>query len=163
MRIGRQGISRRWGALVLALAAIASLAGCAGTPQASTSLYDELGGETGIHRIVDGLLRNLAADERVRDHFRGIHIAGFRERLEVHFCDVSGGPCRWRGRSMREAHEHLDIRPAAFNALVEALIDAMDAMGLDEGTQNAFLARLAPMQRDIVSGRLRPDREERTG
>ncbi len=126
------------------------LAGCASTPD--EPLYDALGGDAGIERIVDGLIRNVAADPRTRPHFRGIHIAGFRERLEVHFCDVAGGPCKWEGRSMKESHRNLGIESAAFNGLVEALIDAMDAEGVPVSAQNRFLARLATMQNDIVVG-----------
>lgn len=141
----------RLGRVALTSMALLGLAACAGQPPSESSLYDELGGEHGIAAIVDGLIHNVAADERIRHHFRGIHVAGFRDRLETHFCDVAGGPCEWTGRSMREAHENLGIHPAAFNALVEALIDAMDDLAIGQGAQNAFLARLAPMQSEVVS------------
>lgn len=125
------------------------LAGCATTPD--EPLYDALGGDAGIERIVEGMIRNVAADPRTRPHFRGIHIAGFRERLEVHFCDVAGGPCEWKGRSMKDSHRDLGIEPAAFNGLVECLIDAMNEEGVPVAAQNRLLARLAPMQNDIVT------------
>lgn len=127
------------------------LAACANQSSAPDRLYTELSGEPGIARIVDGLIRNIAADARIRHHFTSLHIAGFRGRLETHFCQITGGPCTFDGRSMRESHRFLDISEADFNALVEDLIDAMDELAIDHGTQNRFLARLAPMQRDIIS------------
>lgn len=127
------------------------LAACANQSNAPDRLYTELGGEPGIARIVDGLIRNIAADARIRHHFTSLHIAGFRGRLETHFCEIAGGPCTFDGRSMRESHRLLDISDADFNALVENLIDAMDELDIDHGTQNRFLARLAPMQPNIVS------------
>ncbi|MEX2258816.1 MAG: group 1 truncated hemoglobin [Woeseia sp.] len=127
------------------------LTACTNQATAPDRLYSELGGEPGITRIVEELIRNIADDPRIRHHFTSLHIAGFRDRLETHFCQITGGPCTFDGRSMRESHRLLDISEADFNALVEDLIDAMDGLDIDHGTQNRFLARLAPMQPDIVS------------
>jgi hemoglobin len=125
------------------------LSACA-TSSPRTSLYDSLGGEPGVARLVDQMIRNIAADERTRPYFRGIHIAGFRARLETHLCDIADGPCEWQGRSMYDAHRELDIESAAFNGLVENLIDAMDSEAIPLATQNRLLARLAPMYNDVV-------------
>lgn len=132
-------------------AALVILGACATAPQGA-SLYERLGGEPGIGGIVQELLINIAADDRIRHQFEDVHIAGFRARLESHFCHLSGGPCGPPKRTMQESHERLGISAGEFNALVEALILAMERCGVDYGTQNAFLARLAPMQPDIVSG-----------
>ena len=48
---------------------------------------------------------------------------------------------------------NLEIRRGDFNALVEVLIDAMDAKGLPFARQRELLALLAPMHRDIVNNR----------
>lgn len=52
---------------------------------------------------------------------------------------------------MRVVHEPLNLTEADFNALVEDLIDAMEALNLPVATQNRLLARLAPMHGDIVT------------
>ena len=67
---------------------VGGLGACASTPPADT-LYADLGGERGVAAIVDGMIRNIAADDTLRPHFRNIHIRGFRQRLETHFCDVA--------------------------------------------------------------------------
>jgi len=134
---------------LLALA-VASIAACAPLRETPV-LYERLGGEAGIEAIVQELILNIAADDRIRHHFTDLHIAGFRQRLESHFCHLSGGPCDAPERSMRESHENLGIRAGEFNALVEGLILALDRSGVDYRTQNEFLARLVPMQADIVA------------
>jgi hemoglobin len=52
---------------------------------------------------------------------------------------------------MADAHAHLGITRADFNALVEHLQDAMDAARVPFATQNRLLARLAFSHRDIVT------------
>ncbi len=135
---------------VIATATLLLLAACA-TPRSGHSLYEELGSAAGIGAIVNGLLLELAADERIRHHFTNINIAGFRGRLETHFCEITDGPCNFDGRSMQESHRLLGIKESDFNALVEDLMSAMDKLGIPYRTQNAFLARLSPLQPDIVA------------
>jgi hemoglobin len=52
---------------------------------------------------------------------------------------------------MTAAHKGLHLNNADFNAVVEDLQAAMDKVGLPFATQNRFLARLAPMQHQVVS------------
>ncbi|HEX7718417.1 MAG TPA: group 1 truncated hemoglobin, partial [Woeseiaceae bacterium] len=106
---------------MLASVALLLLAACA-TPKSDPTLYEELGSGAGIAAIVNGLLLELAEDERIRHHFTNLNIAGFRARLETHFCEITDGPCTFEGRSMQESHKLLGIKEADFNALVEDLI-----------------------------------------
>jgi hemoglobin len=52
---------------------------------------------------------------------------------------------------MAATHKGLHLHNADFNAVVEDLQKAMDALSIPFPTQNRLLARLAPMQRDIVT------------
>lgn len=49
------------------------------------------------------------------------------------------------------AHEGFDIKAADFNRLVEILQVSMDARDIPERAQNASLAKLAPMHREIIT------------
>lgn len=75
----------------------------------------------------------------------------FRKLLGEQFCQVAGGNCAYTGRSMHDAHKGLHLANADFNAVVEDLQKALDKNGIPFATQNRFLARLAPMQHDIVT------------
>lgn len=138
---------------LVALAMIAALAGCSSAPVRDATLYDQLGGKDGIAMLVDGFLTRVADDYRIIDTFAGSNVPRLRRLLEEQFCQVSDGPCEYTGGSMEETHRGMGIRESEFNALVEDLVDAMEAMDLPVATQNRFLARLAPMHRDIVSAK----------
>lgn len=138
---------------VIVLAAALALAGCAASPAsapAEDSLYQSLGGKPGIGRIVEGLLLNIAEDERIVDHFVDADIDRLYEKLVEQICMESGGPCEYTGDSMQDSHAGMDITEGDFNALVENLIIAMSQEGIPVTAQNRLLQRLAPMRGDII-------------
>jgi hemoglobin len=51
---------------------------------------------------------------------------------------------------VKTAHEKLAITNLQFNAVAENLYVAMDRAGIHYRAQNKLMARLAPMQKDIV-------------
>ncbi|WP_071872169.1 group I truncated hemoglobin [Atopomonas hussainii] len=124
------------------------LVGCA-TP-ASDSLYQQLGGQTGITRIVEDMLLRAAADARIKQHFVEVDIVRVRDKLVEQLCELSGGPCTYSGDSMEESHTGLHISRSDFNALVELLQAAMDQQGVSVRAQNQLLAHLAPMRGEII-------------
>lgn len=114
------------------------------------SLYQDLGGETGVSAIVDGLLARIATDSRIVHHFQETDIAVFRERVIEHFCLVTDGGCDYRGDTMANTHKGLNITQADFDALVGHLIESMKELQIPLSTRNAFLKRLAPLYSDIT-------------
>lgn len=52
---------------------------------------------------------------------------------------------------MQDAHDDIGLQPADMGPLVEHLQAAMGAEGVPFRTQNRFLAKLAPMRRDVVT------------
>ena len=118
---------------------------------ADDALFADMGGQAGIDRIVDGSVDNYLADDRIKTIFDESNIDRLRAEFKVQFCQIAGGPCQYKGHDMTMAHKGLHLTNADFNAVVEDLQDAMDKAGLPFATQNRFLARLAPMQHQVVS------------
>ena len=132
--------------LVLALA----LSACTHT-QAPDALYQQLGAQAGITRIVNGFVQELQNDPETAEFFKKTKMPRFKEKLAEQLCHVSGGPCTYTGDTMQQSHEHLRIQPRHFNKTVEHLMRAMDNAGITTPVQNQLLARLAPLHRDIVN------------
>ncbi|MFT6430921.1 MAG: hemoglobin [Halopseudomonas sp.] len=114
------------------------------------SLYLALGGKPGIGRIVEGLLINIANDDRIVDHFVDADIDRLYQKLVEQICLESGGPCEYTGDSMEDSHARMEITEADFNALVEGLIVAMDDEQVPVTAQNRLLSRLAVMRGAII-------------
>ncbi len=127
--------------------------GACATQEAAPSddrLYQALGGEAGIVRIVDGLLINISDNPKIVHHFVDTDIERLRKMLIEQFCHEAGGPCEYTGDSMVDSHAGMNITESDFNALVEDLIAAMEAENIPVTAQNRLLARLAPMRGDII-------------
>ena len=114
-------------------------------------LYDDLGGKPGIDRLVEVSVDNYLADPRIGEVFSESNMDRVRAKLKEQFCVVAGGPCSYTGHSMEATHKGLRLTNANFNALVEDLQAAMETCNIPFATQNRFLARLAPMQRQMVT------------
>ena len=127
-----------------------TLTACVQQPPKDDSLYRDLGEQAGITRIIEGMLLNIAGDPRIVRHFESIDIVRLRDKLVEQVCVEAGGPCTYTGDSMPEAHRHLHLTPADFNALVENLQLALDAQAVPVTTQNRLLARLASLRGEII-------------
>lgn len=137
---------------LLAVAFALCCAACASTHPAQPRLYDELGGQPGIEGLVEDLLVRISEDPRIAHHFADVDIVNLHAKLVEQICFESDGPCTYTGKDMVEAHAHLDINAMHFNAMVEDLVDVMEARGIPRRAQNRLLAKLAPMQRDTLRG-----------
>lgn len=126
------------------------LGACAQQPPKDDSLYQQLGGEPGITRIVEGMLLRIAGDPRIVEHFQQIDIQRLRDKLIEQLCVEAGGPCTYTGDSMEDSHKGLALTPSDFNALVENLQNAMTAEAVPIPAQNRLLARLAPMRGQVI-------------
>jgi len=118
---------------------------------AQDALFDDMGGQPGINKLVDASVDNYLADPRIKDIFSESNMDRIRAELKDQFCVIAGGPCRYAGHSMEAIHKGLHLTNANFNALVEDLQAAMDSCNIPFATQNRFLARLAPMQHQVVT------------
>lgn len=115
------------------------------------SLFQALGGKDGIGQIVVDLIPIMQQDTRIKKAFNDADIDHLIKMLDEQLCAVSGGPCTYTGKSMKAVHAEIVVTNAQFNAVAEDLQLAMEKHGIPSRVQNRLLARLAPMQHDIVN------------
>lgn len=140
-------MKRRYAGWLLLLA----LAGCtSAATRPSPTLYQQLGGEAGIHAIVQNFAYRIAADPRLVGFFANTNINYLVNSLEDYFCVVSDGPCVYEGAPMDKAHQHMGIHEADFNRLVDKLQSALLDQPISASARNRFLERLAAMHGDVM-------------
>jgi len=143
--------------MVVAIAA-AVVAGCiniASAQEMKKTLYSRLGGKKAITAVVDQFVTNCATDTRINKFFADTakdknRLAKFKTNLVNQICQASGGPCKYMGKSMKEAHKGMGITDADFNALVDDLVKALDKFHVGETEKKELLGALGPMKGDIV-------------
>ena len=120
------------------------------TPFTGPRMWTAFHGRDGVGRIVDRFVDLNIADRRIGDIFKGQDHVRFRRALREQFCYILGGGCTYSGQTMKDAHRDMGIQQADMGPLVENLQAAMRAEGVSFAAQNRFLAKLAPMRRDVV-------------
>lgn len=119
------------------------------------SLYTRLGGKPAITAVVDEFVARVAADKRINGFFAKTagdakRLAAFKKNLVNQICQATGGPCKYTGKNMKDAHMGMGISDADFNALVEDLVGALDKFNVPAAEKNELLGALGPMKSDIV-------------
>ena len=134
----------------------APLTDSSGSAATARTLYDRLGGTTAIASVVDGFVANVAADTRINKFFTRVAsdtaaMREFKQKLVDQVCQGTGGPCTYTGKDMKTAHQGMGLTNADFDALVEDLVKALDAAGVQQAEKDELLGILGPMRTDIVT------------
>lgn len=120
------------------------------TPFEGTAMWEAFHGQEGVNRIVDAMVDRNIADPRIAGTFVGHDLVRIRRTLKEQFAYILGGPVDYTGRDMASSHRDLGLQASDMGALVENLQIAMSEEGVAFAAQNRFLAKLAPMRRDVV-------------
>ena len=123
------------------------------TTQASgASLYDRLGKLDAIKAVVkDFVEEQVAKDDRINaKFFSNADLPKLQEQLVNQICEATGGPCKYTGKSMKEAHAGMGVDEASFGALVEDLKKSLAKFNVPQAEQDELIGALAKMHDDIV-------------
>ena len=114
------------------------------------SLYERLGGTGPITAVVGKFISIVGQDTRINGYFSKANLPHLKKQLVDQVCQASGGPCTYDGPDMKKTHAGMKITSAAFNALVEDLVKALDTFNVPAREKNELLSVLGPMKSDIV-------------
>lgn len=117
---------------------------------AERSLYDRLGGQGAIQAVVTKFISNVGGDKRINGYFKTTDLKNLNKLLVEQVCMATGGPCTYSGRDMKTTHQGMKVTTAAFNALVEDLVSALDTFNVPKKEKDELLGILGPMKSDIV-------------
>jgi hemoglobin len=132
---------------------VQSNANAGATPTKDDSVFKAFHGKEGLVRISSDLVDRNLADPRIKDVFATTDVVRLKRTLAEQFCYVLDGGCDYTGKDMSAAHKDQGITPRDFAALVENLQWAMDKEGVPFAAQNKLLAKLAPMNRQVIERR----------
>ena len=114
-------------------------------------MYDDLSGQQDLEKIVDQLIIEKSLKPTVEAHFKGSNMDRFKTKLVEQLCVLSDCNCHYTGDTMVDVHTGIKLKESEFNGLVEALINAMDNVGIVNTTQNRLLAILAKLGPEVIN------------
>jgi hemoglobin len=119
------------------------------------SLWDRLGGEPAVTKVVDDFF-NYVNEDKI-DITRGGKIklddkktADFKKNVVAFISSVSSGPIPYRGKTMKEAHKGMGITGAEFDATSQALVKALKKNGVRQAEIDELVSAVAGTRKDIV-------------
>lgn len=114
------------------------------------TLYEKVGGEEAIGKVVEYFYSDLVLKDETLTHFFENTDMEKQRRHQTKFISFAlGGPNQYSGQSMAKAHEGMNIQPAHFNAIVKYLHDALAHFGVDEADIDTALTKVGSLRDDI--------------
>jgi hemoglobin len=123
---------------------------------AEKTLWDRLGGEEAVKKVVDDFVAMAGEDEKVNVTRGGKikldddKVAALKKSLVAFVSAASKGPIKYTGKSMKEAHKGMEITDAEFDAAVDVLLKALDKNGVKEEEAKELRAAVEGTRKDIV-------------
>lgn len=134
--------------IVIALSIIFALSAMASAQE--KTLYERLGGQAAVEAVVKDFAGNVLADERINKKFAKSDADRLVKNLIDFVCLATGGPCKYEGKSMKDAHKNMAVTEGEFNALVEDLVKTLNKFNVPEKEQKELLTALGGLMGQIV-------------
>lgn len=97
----------------------------------SESLYDRLGGKEAVNAAVDIFYEKVLADDRIRHFFDSVDMVRQKGKQKAFMTMAFGGPVKYEGKDMREAHKHLEgLNEGHFVAVAENLKATLEQLSV---------------------------------
>jgi hemoglobin len=155
MRIYRARISTTiLAAVMVIMAGVATQPATAQVKQ--PSLYERLGGTYSIATVVDDFIERLLvnatlnANPAIKEARTRVPKAGLKFHVTALVCEVSGGPCKYSGRTMKESHKHLKINQAEWDAMVADFKASLNKFKVPQREQQELVTIVESTRNDIV-------------
>ena len=138
----------------LMLAAASLSAPAADAPQ---PLYARLGGLRGITLVVDDFINHLVANKTlnknpaIRAGRQNSPAPYLKFQVSQLMCAVSGGPCKYTGKGMKEAHIQLNISEKECSVMASEFKKSLDKFKVPAEEQKELFDIVGKTKGDIVT------------
>lgn len=116
----------------------------------SDTLYDRLGGESGVATLVDRIVDLHLENPTVSTRFENSDVDRARAKAKEFFAAGAGGPHEYTGKSMPEAHRGMNINEEEYIAVVDDMMKAMDQLGYEQRERDDVLSIAYSLKGDII-------------
>ena len=115
-----------------------------------TTLYEQLGGQEAIDAVVEEFYARVLADEKVKDLFKNTDMEKQKRHQAAFIAYATGGPNRYRGRTIKKAHEGLGITEEQFMAVATHLSDSLKHFNVPQHLIDQVIELFASLKGDVV-------------
>jgi hemoglobin len=119
-------------------------------------LFERLGGTYPIAVVVDDFIERLLvndtlnANPAIKEARDRVPKQGLKFQVTALVIEVTGGPYKYQGRTMKESHKHLHITEKEWDALVKDFKASLDKFKVPEKEQQELFKIVGSTHDDIV-------------
>jgi hemoglobin len=118
------------------------------------SLFERLGGSSGITALVDDIvamhMQNPAIRARFRPYLETDKLGVTKKHLGAFLEAGSGGPAHYTGQNMVDTHRGMNVSEAEYMAVLDDILAALRKREIDDQTQKDVLAIAYSLKGDIL-------------
>jgi hemoglobin len=120
------------------------------------ALWDRLGGQKAVEKVVNDFVLAAVEDKKVnflRDGKVKIDTKGveaLKKSLVEMISSATGGPLKYNGKNMKDAHKGMAITDAEFDALAAVLIDVLKKNNVPQAEIDELIKIVGTTRADIV-------------
>ncbi|MFC0775502.1 group I truncated hemoglobin [Terrimonas alba] len=115
------------------------------------SLYERLGGEQGLRKIVNDILDKNFSNPKIGHHFKNVDMDKLKQLVFEFFSMGIGGSHIYTGRDMRSAHADLGISQRDFSLGNDDVSEALKENGVSKAEIDEVIGILNSMKGDVVT------------
>jgi hemoglobin len=116
------------------------------------TLYERVGGEEVIARLVGTFYERVLGDPELEPFFRNTSMEKQQRMQREFFAVALGGPIKYTGRPLGDAHRGLEIKPAHMTRFVGHLLDTLRGVGVGDADTDEIIGRINTYADEILSG-----------
>lgn len=124
---------------------------------AEQSLYDRLGGINAIamvtDRFSDAIMTNpkLLVNPNLKKWNESGQLPALKFMRTLWIAETTGGPFRYTGKPLGDAHRHLQLTPEEFDAVGAEIANALDYFNVPEREKGEVLAAIVAQKADVIN------------
>jgi truncated hemoglobin YjbI len=117
----------------------------------TTSMYERIGGETALRAIIGDFVDRIFDDIMIGFFFRNVDRSRLKELEFQHAAEHLGGPFRYAGRPLKQAHAAHRIMGGQFARRKEVLRQTLVAHAVAPDIIDAWLAHTESLRLQVTS------------
>jgi hemoglobin len=120
---------------------------------AQPGAYESLGGAAGVDAAVHRFYELVLADGELAPYFTDVDLVRLHAHQVAFLSAAVGGPRDYTGRSLASAHAGMHIPRAAFDRVLDHLVDALGEAGVDAALIETIIETLTTLEAEVAGRR----------
>lgn len=120
------------------------------TTQEST-LFERIGGMKAVNAATELFYNKVTQDDRVNHFFEGVDISAQSAKMKSFLAYALGAPLNYTGKSMRDAHAHMQLNERHFNAVAKHLVATLEELGVPKSLIQEVMDIVASTKADVLN------------